>query len=119
MAQRRSICRWQLRIVKDLPLNEFGKARIETSADEQKFTLKLPRTVMEGIRDVKFFDAKGQALEGRRTGTGYMNDAGEMGLAVTTPLKTVTLEFEVWQGRRTIKVPFKVQTGLGVGGVTP
>jgi hypothetical protein len=94
-------------------------AEVETSGAEQKFTLKLPRVVMEGIRDVKFFDAKGQALEGHRSGTGYMNDAGEMGLTVTTALKTLTLEFEVWQGRRTIKVPFKVQTGLGVGGVTP
>jgi hypothetical protein len=95
-------------------------AEVESSSDEQKFTLKLPRTIMEGIRDVKFYDAKGAALEGRRTGSGYMNDAGEMGLAVTTALKTVTLEFEVWQGRRVIKVPFKVQTGLGVGGgVTP
>ena len=94
-------------------------AEVETSGNEQKFTLKLPRVVMEGIRDVKFFDAKGQALEGHRSGTGYMNDAGEMGLTVTTALKTLTLEFEVWQGRRTIKVPFKIQTGLGVGGVTP
>jgi hypothetical protein len=41
-----------------------------------------------------------------------MNDEAEMGFTVKTAAKTLTLEFEAWQGQRTIKVPFKVRTGL-------
>ena len=91
-------------------------AEVAADGKEQKFTLKLPRQAMEMIKDVRFFDAKNQPLEGRRTGTGYMNDAGEMSISVTTTLRTLTIEFEVWQGRRTIKVPFKLQAGVGLGG---
>jgi hypothetical protein len=91
-------------------------AEVEMKEDEQTFTLKLPRTVMEGIKDVRFFDAKGQPVEGHKSGTGYMNDAGEMSLSVKSKLKTLSIEFDIWQGRRTIKVPFKVQAGVGLGG---
>ena len=89
-------------------------ADVETQGEEQTFTLKLPRQVMIGIKDVVFLDARAQPIEGRRTSTGYMNDAAEMGFTVKTAAKTVTLEFEAWQGLKTIKVPFKVTTGLGI-----
>ena len=87
---------------------------METQGDTQTFTLKLPRQVMTGLKDVVFLDAKGQPIEGRRTSSGYMNDAAEMGFSVKTAAKTLTLEFEAWQGLRTIKVPFKVRAGLGL-----
>jgi methylmalonyl-CoA mutase cobalamin-binding subunit len=97
----------------------FGKtpivvADVETQDDSLTFTLKLPRQVMEGIKDVAFRDAKGQPLEGRSTGSGYMNDAAEMMFTVKTAARTVTIEFEAWQGQRTVKVPFKVKAGLAV-----
>ena len=91
-------------------------AEVETRGSEVSFTLKLPRQVMEMIKDVRFFDAKGQPAEGERSGSGYMNDAGEMRFTVKGAVKTITMEFDVWQGRRAIKVPFKVQAGLGLGG---
>jgi hypothetical protein len=69
---------------------------------------------MSGIKNVAFFDAKGQPIEGRRTSSGYMNDDAEMGFSVKTAARTLTLEFEAWQGQRTIKVPFKVKAGLGL-----
>jgi hypothetical protein len=53
-------------------------------------------------------------VEGRRTSSGYMNDAGELGFSVKTSAKALTIEFEAWQGQRTIKVPFKVKAGLGL-----
>jgi hypothetical protein len=87
---------------------------VETQGDTQTFNLKLPRQVMTGIKDIVFLDAKGQPIEGRRTSSGYMNDAAELGFSVKTAAKTLTLEFEAWQGLRTIKVPFKVKAGLGV-----
>jgi hypothetical protein len=89
-------------------------ADVQTQGEEQTFTMKLPRQVMVGIKDVVFLDAKGQPMEGRRTSTGYMNDAAEMGFTVKTAAKTVTIEFEAWQGLKTVKVPFKVTAGLGI-----
>ncbi len=89
-------------------------AEVSTEGEDQKFTLKLPRQVMAGIKEVTFFDAKNQPLEGRRTSSGYFNDDAEMGFSVKTELKAVTLEFNVWQGLRVIKVPFKVSAGIGL-----
>ena len=89
-------------------------AEVSVDGEEQKFTLKLPRQVMAGIKAVSFFDAKNQPLEGRRTSSGYFNDDAEMGFTVKTALKTVTIEFDVWQGLRVIKVPFKVSAGVGL-----
>jgi hypothetical protein len=88
--------------------------QVEAETDSMRFTLKLPRRVMESIKAVAFFDVKGQPIEGSRTGSGYMNDAAEMGFTVKTAAKTLTLEFEAWQGLRTIKVPFKVRAALGL-----
>jgi hypothetical protein len=85
---------------------------VGAEGEAQTFTIKLPRRVMEAIKDVAFLDAKGQPIEGRRTGSGYMNDAAEMGFTVETTAKTVTLEFEAWQGLRVVKVPFRVKAGL-------
>jgi len=70
--------------------------------------------VMTSIKNVVFLDAKGQPVEGSRTSTGYMNDAGEMGMTVKTAAKTITIEFEAWTGLKTIKVPFKVRAALGL-----
>ena len=97
----------------------FGKttivvADVATQDDTQTFTLKLPRQVMTEIKELVFLDAKGQPIEGRRTGGGYMNDAAEMAFTVKTAAKTLTLEFEAWQGLRTVKVPFNVKVGLGL-----
>jgi hypothetical protein len=69
---------------------------------------------MESIKAVAFLDAKGQPVESRGTSSGYFNDAAEMGFSVKTAAATITLEFEAWQGLRTIKVPFKVTTGIGI-----
>ena len=91
-------------------------AEVETDGDDLKFTVKLPRQTMVGIKGVTFADAKGEALDGHRTSSGYMNDAAEMGFSVKTSNKTLTLDFEMWQGQRTIKAPFKVRAGLGLGG---
>ena len=87
---------------------------VDTSGESLTFTFNLPRQVMTGIKDVNFFDAKGQPVEGRRTSSGYMNDAAQLGFSVKTSARALTVEFEAWQGTRTIKVPFKVRAGLGV-----
>lgn len=97
----------------------FGKtpivvSEVRTEDDSQSFTLKLPRSLMNEIKNVVFLDAKGQPIEGSRTSSGYMNESAEIGYTVKTASKVLTLEFENWTGLRTIKVPFKVKAGLGL-----
>ena len=43
-----------------------------------------------------------------------MSDAAEMNFTVKTAANTLTLEFEMWPGLKTVKVPFKVKAGLGL-----
>jgi hypothetical protein len=89
-------------------------SEVEAQGDSLTFTFNLPRQVMTGIKDVVFLDAKGQPVEGRRTSSGYMNDAAQLGFSVKTAARALTVEFEAWQGTRTIKVPFKVKAALGI-----
>jgi len=87
---------------------------VKADDDSQTFTLNLPRAAMNAIKNVVFLDAKGETIEGSKSGSGYMNDKGEMSFSVKTTSKVLTLEFEEWQGLKTIKVPFKVKAGLGL-----
>jgi hypothetical protein len=87
---------------------------VTRQGDSLTFTLKLSRDAMTGIRTVAFFDAKGQPIEGRSSGRGYMNDNAEMNFSVNTTAPIVAIEFDMWEGRRSVKVPFKVKASLGL-----
>jgi len=105
--------------VKNEATFKFGEttitfSEVESDGETLRFTFNLPRTVMEGIKNVVFLDAKGQPLESDTAGSGYMNNAAEMGFRVTTASSTVTIEFEAWEGRRNIKVPFSVKAVIGM-----
>ncbi len=88
----------------------------ETTTEEEstKVTFGLPRSLLNTIREVRFFDAKNAAIESRRTGSGYFNEKAQLEFDVKTKSRTVTVEFELWQNSRAAKVPFNVQAGLGV-----
>jgi hypothetical protein len=86
----------------------------EAQEEATKITLGLPRSMLNTIREVRFFDAKNAAIEGRRTGSGYFNEKGNLELEAKTKDKTVTFEFELWQNPRVVKVPFNVEASLGV-----
>jgi hypothetical protein len=88
----------------------------EAKADEDstKITFGLARSVLNTIREVRFFDAKNTPIESHRSGSGYFNDKATLDYQAKTKDKSVTIEFELWQNPRTIKVPFDVQAGLGV-----
>ena len=97
----------------------FGKtpvvmSDVKAESDSQSFTLKMPRSLMNEIKNLVFLDAKGQPIESDRNSSGYMNDNAEIGYTVKTAAKVLTLEFENWTGLKTIKVPFKVKVGLGI-----
>jgi hypothetical protein len=89
-----------------------AEAKVED--DESRITVNLPRSVLQTIREIRFLDAKGGPLEGRRTGSGYFNEKAELSLNIKTKDKTIGLEFELWQNLRTLKVPFNVQAGPGL-----
>ena len=63
---------------------------------------------------MKFLDAAGTALEADRTSRGYMNDDASIGYRIKGAGPAVTIEFDMWQGLREQKVPFKIKTGLAL-----
>jgi len=87
---------------------------VSTEEESTKITFGLTRTVLNTIREVRFFDAKNAPIEGRRTSSGYMNEKAEVQFDAKTKEKTVTVEFELWQNQRVVKAPFTAQVGLGV-----
>ena len=87
---------------------------VKVDEDSTKITFGLTRTVLSTIREVRFFDAKNAPIESRRSGSGYMNEKASLDYEAKTKDKTVTIEFELWQNPRVIKVPFNVQAGLGL-----
>ncbi len=105
---------------------KMGTATItitNATADEEstKITFGLSRSILNTIRTIRFFDAKSAPIESRRTGSGYMNDKAELEFDVKTKDKVVSVEFDVWQNLRAVKVPFTIQAGLGLapGGRPP
>jgi hypothetical protein len=85
-----------------------------TPGEDTSIELALPRSVLYTIRDVKFLKADGTPLEADRTSRGYMNDDATMGYRIKGAGPTVTIEFDLWQGLREQKVPFKIKTGLAL-----
>ena len=87
---------------------------VSTEEESTKITFGLTRTVLNTIREVRFFDAKNTPIESRRTSSGYMNEKAEVQFDAKTKEKAVTVEFELWQNQRVVKAPFTAQVGLGV-----
>ena len=85
-----------------------------TTGEDTSIELALPRSVLYTIRDVRFLKADGTALEADRTSRGYMNDDASIGYRIKGAGPTVTIEFDLWQGLREQKVPFKIKTGLAL-----
>lgn len=91
---------------------------VKAGDDSTELTFALPRSFMNSIHAVRFFDSKGAAIESSRSGSGYMNEAAEVQYDVKSKAKTVAVEFDVWQNVRQVKVPFNLTAGLAVGGET-
>ena len=87
---------------------------VSTEEESTKITIGLTRTVLNTIKETRFFDAKNALIESRRTSSGYMNEKAEVQFDAKTKEKTVTVEFELWQNQRVVKAPFTAQVGLGV-----
>ena len=84
--------------------------------DSTDLGIGLPRSFMNTIHAVRFYDAKGELIESHRTSSGYMNDAGEMSFDLKSKEKVVSAEFETWQNIRQLKAPFNLTVGFGLSG---
>ena len=87
---------------------------VKPDDDATRFTVNLPRSVLQTVRAIRFFDVKNAPIEGHRTGSGYFNEKAELELEAKTKEKIITIELELWQNLRTVKAPFNVQAGLGM-----
>jgi hypothetical protein len=87
---------------------------VEAGADSTSVTFKGPLAVFAAIRDMKFLDAKGVAIESSSMGSGRMNDVAMASYRLTTAAKAVTLQIDQWQGMKEVVVPFDVKAGLGL-----
>src|SRR5262245_23806197 len=86
---------------------------VAAEEESTRVTLGLTRTLLNTIREVRFFDAKNAPIESRRAGSGYMNESAQLELVAKTKDKTAAIEFDLWQNLRTVKAPFNVQVGFG------
>jgi hypothetical protein len=89
-------------------------AEVTPGTEETSLELALPRAVLYTIRNVTFSDATGKVLESDRTSRGYMNDDASIGYRVKGAGAAVNVEFDIWQGLREQKVPFKIKANLGL-----
>jgi hypothetical protein len=85
-----------------------------TPGEDTSIEFALPRSILYTVRNVTFSDATGKVLEADRTGRGYMNDDATIGYRIKGAGATVNVEFDLWQGLREQKVPFKIKTGLSL-----
>ena len=87
---------------------------VDTSTEgKTSLTLKSTLPIMGSIKDVRFLDAKNLPIESSNNGNGRMNDVAYKSFSVSTQAKTVTLEFDAWQGLKQRAIPFDVKATLG------
>jgi hypothetical protein len=89
-------------------------SEVTPGSEETSVEFGLPRSVLYTIRNITFSDATGKALEADRSGRGYMNDDASISYRVKGAGAVVNVEFDLWQGLREQKVPFKIKTGLSL-----
>jgi hypothetical protein len=99
--------------------NTITVKRVTAAEESTEVSFGLSRTILNTISTIKFFDAKGEAIEARRTGSGYMNDAAEVEMTMKSKDRLVAVEFEVWQNMRQIKHPFNLTAGLSFAANDP
>jgi hypothetical protein len=88
----------------------------DVTAEEgkQSIALNMPRSVLDSIKDVRFLDAAGTALDSHYTERMIMNDSGSVVYSIASATKPVALEFLVWQAPKQQSLPYKVKASLSL-----
>jgi hypothetical protein len=89
-------------------------AEITTEGDNPSLSLAMTRAQLQGIKDVRFFDAKGEAIPAQRTSSGYFGDEASISYSFETKATPASVEFDLWQNLKTEKVPYKVSATLSL-----
>ena len=87
---------------------------VTAQGDYAGLTLKLSRSTLLTIKEIRFKDAKGQPISTSRTGSGWSNDDAEVSYQIPAAVKTANLELDVWQNLKEQTVPFNLKFGLSL-----
>jgi hypothetical protein len=86
---------------------------VSTEGDHGSLTLKLPRSVLASIKEIRFKDGKA-AVQADRMGSGWMGDDAEVSFRIPATLKSANLELDVWQNLKEQTVPFNLKVALSL-----
>lgn len=88
----------------------------DVAAEEGKQSVgfAMSRPMLESIKEVRFLDAAGAALDAHRTESGYMGDNASVVYSIASATKPVAFEFLVWQTPKQQTVPFKIKANLSL-----
>jgi hypothetical protein len=87
---------------------------VTTEGEYGSLTLKLPRSVFMTIKEFRFKEPKGAAVQADRMGSGWMGEDAEVSFRIPAALKAANLELDVWQNLKEQTVPFSLKLGLGL-----
>ena len=80
-------------------------------------TLKANKDA-SAIQEINFYDSRGQKIETRNMGSSTMRGMGmvvvKRNIGLTKKLDRVTIEVKWWKDHKKTKLPFNVETGLGL-----
>jgi hypothetical protein len=85
-----------------------------TEGEYGTLTLKLPRAALLTIREFRFKDPKGQAIQADRMGSGWMGDDAEISFRLPAAVKAANLELDVWQNLKEQSAAFTLKVGLSL-----
>ena len=89
-------------------------AEVGGEEGRQSVGFTMPRSLLESIKDVRFLDAAGTALDAHFTERGYMNDTGSVVYSIASATKPVAFEFLIWQTPKQLSLPYKVKASLSL-----
>jgi len=88
----------------------------DVTAEEgkQSIAFATTRPMLEAIKEIRFLDATGTALDAHRTERGYMGDNASAVYSIASATKPVAIEFLVWQTPKQQTVPYKIKANLSL-----
>jgi hypothetical protein len=87
---------------------------VKAEGDTQSITFEMTKPMLESIKEIKFLDAAGTALDAHRTERGYMGDRAECVYSIASAAKPVAFEFLVWQAPKQQTLPYKIKANLSL-----
>jgi hypothetical protein len=109
-----------VKLEKGTPVKVGTSAITITEVEQQEgsegptVTFKSTMAVMKGIKTLRAKDAKGAPIELSWQHSGGWTEEYQMGYRFKTAVKTVTLEFDLYDGLRDVAVPFDLKAGVGI-----